>query len=97
MYWDRSKFTNRTLFAPLAYKTTLNTRKYGMEDLARLNSTRDAYVNKPWFRYVFWFGFRSAVIAVCYPLFRPMPPAISAFLTLDRVHVTPCFLHVHES
>ncbi|KAK3876401.1 hypothetical protein Pcinc_018813 [Petrolisthes cinctipes] len=50
MYWDRGKFTNRTLFAPLAYKTTLNTRKFEMEDLARLNSTRDAYVNKPWFR-----------------------------------------------
>lgn len=50
MYWDRGKFTNQTLFAPLAYKTILNTRKYSMEDLARLNSTRDVYVNKPWFR-----------------------------------------------
>ncbi|ROT73464.1 hypothetical protein C7M84_008129 [Penaeus vannamei] len=50
MYWDRSKFTNRTLFAPLAYKTELNTRKFGMEDLARLNSSREAYTNKPWFR-----------------------------------------------
>ncbi|XP_066939738.1 uncharacterized protein [Macrobrachium rosenbergii] len=50
MYWDRSKFTNRTLFAPVAYKTQLNTRKFSMEDLARLNSTRDSYTNKPWFR-----------------------------------------------
>lgn len=51
MFWDRGKFTNQTLFAPVAYKTTLNTRKYAMEDLARLNSTRDVYINKPWFRY----------------------------------------------
>lgn len=50
MYWDRSKFTNRTLFAPIAYKTQLNTRKFAMEDLARLNSTRDVYTNKHWFR-----------------------------------------------
>ncbi|XP_050701571.1 uncharacterized protein LOC126987957 [Eriocheir sinensis] len=50
MYWDRGKFTNATLFAPVAYKTILNTRKFFMEDLARLNSTRDSYINKPWFR-----------------------------------------------
>jgi len=39
MYWDRNKFTNRTLFAPFAYKTEENTRSFKMEDLARLNST----------------------------------------------------------
>ncbi|KAK7069808.1 hypothetical protein SK128_015419 [Halocaridina rubra] len=50
MYWDRNKFTDRTLFAPLAYKTQLNTRKFSMEDLARLNSTREVYTNSPWFR-----------------------------------------------
>ena len=50
MYWDRSKFPNRTLFAPFAHKTTLNTRKYAMEDLARINNTRDVYTNKKWFQ-----------------------------------------------
>lgn len=39
MYWDRNKFTNRTLFAPFAYKEQLNTRKFKVEDLARLNKT----------------------------------------------------------
>lgn len=38
-YWERNKFTNRTLFAPYAYKTELNTRKFKVEDLARLNKT----------------------------------------------------------
>ncbi len=38
-YWDRNKFTNRTLFAPYAYKRDLNTRKFKLEDLARLNKT----------------------------------------------------------
>lgn len=37
--WDRNKFTNRTFFAPYAYKTQLNTRKFKLEDLARLNDT----------------------------------------------------------
>lgn len=40
-YWERNKFTNRTLFAPFAYKTQLNTRKFKLEDLARLNNTRE--------------------------------------------------------
>jgi len=40
-FWERNKFTNRTLFAPFAYKTQLNTRKFKMEDLARLNDTRE--------------------------------------------------------
>ena len=39
MYWDRNKFTNRTFFAPFAYKLDLNTRKFKVEDLARLNNT----------------------------------------------------------
>ena len=38
-FWERRKFPNRTLFAPYAYKEDLNTRKFKMEDLARLNST----------------------------------------------------------
>lgn len=38
-YWERNKFTNRTLFAPYAYKTQLNTRKFAVEDLARLNKS----------------------------------------------------------
>lgn len=37
MLWDRNKFTNRTFFAPYAYKTELNTRKFKVEDLARLD------------------------------------------------------------
>ncbi|KAL3277012.1 hypothetical protein HHI36_012374 [Cryptolaemus montrouzieri] len=51
-YWDRNKFTNRTLFAPYAYKTELNTRKFKMEDLARLNKSDEVYLNKPWFRFL---------------------------------------------
>jgi hypothetical protein len=39
-YWERNKFTNRTYFAPFAYKKDLNTRKFKVEDLARLNKTR---------------------------------------------------------
>lgn len=50
MYWERNKFPNRTLFAPFAHKTQLNTRKFAMEDVARVNTTRAAYNNKPWFR-----------------------------------------------
>lgn len=38
-YWERNKFPNRTYFAPFAYKTELNTRKFKLEDLARLNDT----------------------------------------------------------
>lgn len=38
-FWDRNKFTNRTFFAPYAYKTELNMRKFKLEDLARLNDT----------------------------------------------------------
>lgn len=52
MYWERNKFTNRTLFAPYAYKTELNTRKFKMEDVARLNSTEEVYTNKHWFRFL---------------------------------------------
>lgn len=35
-YWERNKFTNRTFFAPYAWKTQLNSRKFKLEDLARL-------------------------------------------------------------
>jgi hypothetical protein len=38
-YWERDKFTNRSLFAPFAYKEERNTRKFKVEDLARLNKT----------------------------------------------------------
>lgn len=38
-YWERNKFTNRTYFAPYAYKLQPNTRKFRVEDLARLNKT----------------------------------------------------------
>lgn len=49
-YWERNKFTNRTLFAPYAYKKVLNTRKYNLEDMARLNKSDEVYLNKPWFK-----------------------------------------------
>ncbi|XP_063705468.1 uncharacterized protein LOC134834659 [Culicoides brevitarsis] len=49
-YWERNKFTNRTLFAPFAYKKELNTRKFKVEDLARLNKTGEDYTSKPFFR-----------------------------------------------
>ncbi|KAL1123171.1 hypothetical protein AAG570_002258 [Ranatra chinensis] len=51
-YWQRNKFTNRTLFAPYAYKTQINTRKFKLEDLARLNSTEELYTNKPWYQFL---------------------------------------------
>ncbi|XP_071438971.1 uncharacterized protein [Hetaerina americana] len=51
-YWDRNKFTNRTLFAPFAYKTQLNTRDFKVEDLARLNKTDEVYLNKPYFKFL---------------------------------------------
>ncbi|XP_017885340.1 uncharacterized protein LOC108628125 [Ceratina calcarata] len=50
MLWDRNKFTNRTFFAPYAYKTQLNTRKFKVEDLARLNDTAEVYTTKNYFR-----------------------------------------------
>ncbi|KAK2715050.1 hypothetical protein QYM36_009890, partial [Artemia franciscana] len=49
-FWDRRQFPNRTLFAPYAYKEQLNTRKFKMEDLARLNKTQEVYTNKPNFK-----------------------------------------------
>lgn len=48
-YWERNKFTNRTLFAPYAYKKILNSRKLFMEDLARLNKSNEVYLNEEWF------------------------------------------------
>lgn len=38
-YWERNKFTNRTYFAPFAYRTPTDKRKFKVEDLARLNKT----------------------------------------------------------
>lgn len=51
-YWARKKFTNRTYFAPFAYKKDLNTRKFKVEDLARLNKTDEIYTGKPYYRYL---------------------------------------------
>lgn len=51
-YWERNKFTNRTLFAPFAYKEELNVRKFKLEDLARLNKTGEVYLEKPWYRFL---------------------------------------------
>ncbi|EFN88130.1 Probable G-protein coupled receptor 158 [Harpegnathos saltator] len=49
-FWDRNKFTNRTFFAPYAYKKELNTRKFKLEDLARLNNTDEVYTKKDYFQ-----------------------------------------------
>lgn len=51
-YWERNKFTNRTFFAPYAYKTELNTRKFKVEDLARLNKTGELYTEKNFFQFL---------------------------------------------
>ncbi|CAG9857456.1 unnamed protein product [Phyllotreta striolata] len=51
-YWDRNKFPNRTLFAPYAYKKILNTRKFNVEDLARLNKSDEVYTNTNWFKFL---------------------------------------------
>eukprot|EP00096_Caligus_rogercresseyi_P011406 TRINITY_DN4476_c0_g1_i2.p1 TRINITY_DN4476_c0_g1~~TRINITY_DN4476_c0_g1_i2.p1 ORF type:complete len:829 (+),score=116.10 TRINITY_DN4476_c0_g1_i2:73-2559(+) len=45
IYWDQNKFPNRTYFAPYAYKKILNTRRFHVEDLARLNKTDEIYTN----------------------------------------------------
>ena len=50
IYWEQNKFPNRTYFAPYAYKTQLNTRRFQVEDLARLNKTDDLYLNQPWYK-----------------------------------------------
>lgn len=50
MLWDRNKFTNRTFFAPYAYKTELNTRKFKVEDLARLDDPGNVYTKKNYFK-----------------------------------------------
>ncbi|XP_032681371.1 uncharacterized protein LOC116848905 [Odontomachus brunneus] len=49
-FWDRNKFTNRTFFAPYAYKTELNTRRFKLEDLARLNDTDEVYTKNSYFQ-----------------------------------------------
>ncbi|KAK9305101.1 hypothetical protein QLX08_003781 [Tetragonisca angustula] len=50
MLWDRNKFTNRTFFAPYAYKTELNTFKFKVEDLARLSDSGNVYTKKNYFK-----------------------------------------------
>jgi murein DD-endopeptidase MepM/ murein hydrolase activator NlpD len=50
IYWEQNKFTNKTYFAPYAYKTQLNTRRFQVEDLARLNKTDELYLNQPWYK-----------------------------------------------
>lgn len=50
--WDRNKFTNRTLFAPHAFKKDVNTRNFWAEDLARFEGTEKDYLKKPWFRHL---------------------------------------------
>lgn len=50
IYFDSNQFTNRTHFAPYAYKQKLNTRKFHVEDLARLNSPDKLYTNSKWFK-----------------------------------------------
>ena len=52
IYFDANQFDNRTHFAPFAYKKNLNTRKFEVEDLARLNSSDKVYTNEPWFKKV---------------------------------------------
>lgn len=51
-YWERNKFTNRSYFAPFAYKKELNTRKFKVEDLARLNKSNEIYTESKEFRFL---------------------------------------------
>ncbi len=50
IYFDQNQFPNRTYFAPYAYKTQLNTRRFQVEDLARLNKTSEIYTNQEWYK-----------------------------------------------
>lgn len=52
IYWEPKQFTDRTLFAPFAYKQAMNIRKYKVEDLARFNKSDEIYTEKPWYRSV---------------------------------------------
>ena len=52
IYFDANQFTNRSYFAPFAYKKEFNTRKFEVEDLARLNTSEHLYANKPWFKQI---------------------------------------------
>merc|ERR1712018_3905 len=49
-YFDANQFTNRTYFAPYAFKYDLNTRKFHVEDLARINKSEEVYTNQQWFK-----------------------------------------------
>jgi len=50
IYFDANQFTNRTYFAPYAFKYDLNTRKFHVEDLARVNKSEEVYTNQEWFK-----------------------------------------------
>ena len=41
IYFDANQFTNRSYFAPFAYNKEFNTRKFEVEDLARLNTSNN--------------------------------------------------------
>lgn len=51
-FWDRNKFTNRSYFAPYAYKQDLNTRKFKVEDVARLNKSHELYTGNEQFKFL---------------------------------------------
>ena len=46
IYFEANQFPNRTYFAPYAFKHQLNTRRFQVEDLARLNKTNEIYTNQ---------------------------------------------------
>jgi len=50
IYFDTNQFSKRTYFAPYAYKTILNTRKFQVEDLARRNTSDTIYTNYGWYK-----------------------------------------------
>lgn len=49
IYWEPNTFSNRTLFAPFAYKKELNLRKFNIDDMARLNEPGQIYTEKEWY------------------------------------------------
>jgi len=44
------RHNTRTFFAPFAYKKERNTRQFHLEDLARLNNTKEIYINQGWYK-----------------------------------------------
>lgn len=49
-YWEPNAFSNRTLFAPFAYKGEVNTRRFKVDDVSRPNDSDEIYTEKPWYR-----------------------------------------------